>query len=413
MTRHLLAYRQLLLLTAIHFTVDMLSGTLPGFLPELRREYDLSLVTGTALLTLCSFSSNGIQVWAGTLRKSAKRPMLVQLGLVLSCAICLVCLTPHVFTTLFLTLLVLILGFGVAFTHPEGLRGICALPENTVSPAVATSLFMLAGFSGYATGPLLGGLLVQFFGFPGLLLLLLPVACLLILFHRSRVRLALDEKSGSPTAARPESGNSPSPQKSLPAANCTFRELFWLAVLINTGCCIIQGLLPSYLAELDFSLGFGGFSGTLFGLGAGLGAFGTSFLIRRVPVIRCLALEILIGIPVLVCYLLLAGYAAAAVLVPFAGLLVGAGFPQLVVLARTAPGKLALGARMGMIVGGSWGIAGIALLLAGVIGKYFMLRSAMFLAPAAFAGAFCMLLILGRRGKRTSAVVATRRGISS
>ena len=95
------------------------------------------------------------------------------------------------------------------------------------------------------------------------------------------------------------------------------------------------------------------------------------------------------------------------------GVLVGAGFPQLVVLARTAPGKLALGARMGMIVGGSWGIAGIALLLAGVIGRYFMLRSAMFLAPAAFAGALCMLLILGRRGGKTSSVDTIRRGISS
>ena len=407
MTRHALAFRQLWLLTAIHFTVDMLSGTLPGFLPQLRKEYGLSLVTGTALLTLCSFSSNGIQVWAGTLRKSARRPMLVQLGLVLSCAICLVCLTPHTAPALFLTLLVLVLGIGVAFTHPEGLRGICALPENSVTPAVATSLFMLAGFSGYATGPLLGGLLVQYLGFPGLLLLIVPVGLLLLLFHRARVRLALDEKSaGAECKTQFVHAGAVQPR-------ITFCELFWLAVLINTGCCIIQGLLPSYLAELDFSLGFGGLSGTLFGLGAGLGAFGTSFLIRRVPVIRCLTYEILLGIPVLVCYLLLAGNAAAAALVPFAGVLVGAGFPQLVVLARTAPGKLALGARMGMIVGGSWGIAGIALLLAGVIGRYFMLRSAMFLAPAAFAGALCMLLILGRRGGKTSSVDTIRRGISS
>lgn len=412
MTRHALALRQLWLLTAIHFTVDMLSGTLPGFLPELRKEYELSLVTGTVLLTLCSFSSNGIQLWAGTLRKNARKPMLVQLGLVLSCAICLVCLTPHVVPALFLTLLVLILGTGVAFAHPEGLRGICALPESSVTPAVATSLFMLAGFSGYATGPLLGGLLVQYLGFPGLLLLLLPVAWLLFLFHRARVRLALDEKSAIPVRKVPPKGISV-PPKAVPQVQYTFRELFWLAVLINTGCGIMQGLLPSYLAELEFSLGFGGLSGTLFGLGAGLGAFGTSFLIRRVPVIRCLTLEILFGIPVLVCYLLLAGHAAAAVLVPFAGVLVGAGFPQLVVLARTAPGKLALGARMGMIVGGSWGIAGIALLLAGVIGKYFMLKSAMFLAPAAFAGAFFMLLSLGKRSGKTSPFVPIRRGISS
>lgn len=407
MTRHALALRQLSLLTAIHFTVDMLSGTLPGFLPELRKEYGLSLVAGTVLLTLCSFSSNGVQLWAGTLRKTAKRPKLVQLGLILSCAICFVWFTPHSRAAAFLMALVLVLGVGVAFAHPEGLRGVCAIPESSVSPAVATSLFMLAGFTGYATGPLLGGLLVQHLGFPGLFLLLLPVGLLLWLFHRARIRLALDECDKPKRPARP---SPPAPARQTPSF--TFRELFWLAVLINAGCGIMQGLLPSYLAELEFSLGFGGLSGTLFGLGAGLGAFGTSFLIKRYSVTRCLTVELLFGIPVLALYLLLAGHRAAAVLVPFAGMLVGAGFPQLVVLARTAPGRLALGARMGMIVGGSWGLAGIVLLLAGVVGKYFMLKSAMFLAPATFVGALCMLLVLGRRVMKKPRPDKLRGGVS-
>ena len=129
MTRHTLALWRLSLLTAIHFTVDMLSGTLPGFLPALRQEYALSLVAGTVLLTLCSFSSNGIQLWAGTLRKAAKRPKLVQLGLLLSCAICFAGLAPQTGAFAFLVVLVLVLGTGVAFAHPEGLRGICAIPE--------------------------------------------------------------------------------------------------------------------------------------------------------------------------------------------------------------------------------------------------------------------------------------------
>lgn len=192
MTRHTLALWRLSLLTAIHFTVDMLSGTLPGFLPALRQEYALSLVAGTVLLTLCSFSSNGIQLWAGTLRKAAKRPKLVQLGLLLSCAICFAGLAPQTGAFAFLVVLVLVLGTGVAFAHPEGLRGICAIPEGSVTPAVATSLFMLAGFTGYATGPLIGGVLVEKFGFAGLYFLLIPVGLLLWLFHRARVRLALD-----------------------------------------------------------------------------------------------------------------------------------------------------------------------------------------------------------------------------
>lgn len=400
MTRHSLALRRLSLLTAIHFIVDMLAGTLPGFLPALRKEYSLSLIAGTVLLTICSFSSNGVQLWAGTLRKTAKRPMLVQLGLVLSCCICFVGLAPHDEPALFLSVLVLVLGVGVALAHPEGLRGICAIPEYSVSPAVATSLFMLAGFSGYATGPLVGGLLVQSFGFSGLYILLIPAAALLWFFHRARVRLALDGDD----ARKQEKIRAQKP--TLPASGPAigFNRIFLLAVLINSGCGIVQGLLPSYLADYGFSLGFGGLSGTLFGLGAGIGAFGTSFLIKRIPILRCLKIEIAAGIPVLILYLALAGNPWAAFLAAPAGILVGAGFPQLVVLSRTAPGKLALGARMGMIVGGSWGLAGIMLLLAGFVGKYLTLKAAMFLAPLCFAAALVMLFILGNRNRTRRAV---------
>ena len=52
MNRRTLAIWQLSMLTAIHFTVDMLSGMLPGFLPRLLEKYTLSIglqmfLTGT------------------------------------------------------------------------------------------------------------------------------------------------------------------------------------------------------------------------------------------------------------------------------------------------------------------------------------------------------------------------------
>ena len=193
MNRRTLAIWQLSMLTAIHFTVDMLSGMLPGFLPRLLEKYTLSIGTGTLLLTLCAFSSNGVQLWAGTLRKTATRPLLVQVGLVLGCAICLVGLVPAGPGAMWLlTLIVLVLGVGVALVHPEGLRGVCAIDPGTVTPAVATSIFMLSGFLGYATCPLLGGVLLECFGFHGLYLMLIPVALLLVGVSRARVRLAKD-----------------------------------------------------------------------------------------------------------------------------------------------------------------------------------------------------------------------------
>ena len=149
MTRHSLAFRQLAVLTAVHFMVDMLSGTLPGFLPVLLEKYTLSIGMGTVLLTLCAFSSNTIQLWAGTLRKSATRPLLPQTGLLLGCIICFIGLIPAGPGAMWmLTALVLVLGVGVALVHPEGLRAVCAIDRSAIPPAVATSIFMLSGFLG-------------------------------------------------------------------------------------------------------------------------------------------------------------------------------------------------------------------------------------------------------------------------
>ena len=368
MTRHSLAFRQLAVLTAVHFMVDMLSGTLPGFLPVLLEKYTLSIGMGTVLLTLCAFSSNTIQLWAGTLRKSATRPLLPQTGLLLGCIICFIGLIPAGAGAMWmLTALVLILGVGVALVHPEGLRAVCAIDGTAISPAVATSIFMLSGFLGYAAGPLIGGTLVEFAGFPGLFLLIIPALLLVLFLSTLRLRLAKDG-AGAKNAPR------------LPGGDIlTFKEVFLVATLINTGCTVIQGLLPTCLNEAHgFSLAFGGLSAMLFGAGAGAGALTTSFLIRRFHVIKCILWEITAGLPLLF----------------LAGALVGAGFPQLVVLARTAPNGPSLGARMGLIVGGTWGVAGLLLLGVGFLADRIGIQSALFVSPAAFLAVLLITLRL-------------------
>ena len=384
MTRHSLAFRQLAVLTAVHFMVDMLSGTLPGFLPVLLEKYTLSIGMGTVLLTLCAFSSNTIQLWAGTLRKSATRPLLPQIGLLLGCIICFIGLIPSGGGAMWmLTALVLILGVGVALVHPEGLRAVCAIDGTAISPAVATSIFMLSGFLGYAAGPLIGGTLVEFAGFSGLFLLIIPALLLVLFISMLRLRLAKDG-AGAKNAPR------------LPGGDVlTFKEVFLVDTLINTGCTVIQGLLPTCLNEAHgFSLTFGGLSAMLFGAGAGAGALTTSFLIRRFHVIKCILWEITAGLPFLIWYLCAAGSASALPLLFLAGALVGAGFPQLVVLARTAPNGPSLGARMGLIVGGTWGVAGILLLGVGFLADRIGIQAALFVSPASFLAVLIITLRL-------------------
>ena len=297
MTRHSLALRQLAVLASVHFMVDMLSGTLPGFLPVLLSKFGLSIGMGTVLLTLCAFSSNTVQLWAGTVRKNASRPLLIQLGLLFGCIICFIGLIPAGGGAMcLLTVLEVILGVGVALVHPEGLRAVCAIDGNAISPAVGTSLFMLSGFLGYAAGPLIGGTLVEFAGFHGLFLLLIPAILLILFVGALRLRLAKDG-----------AGAKKAPQ--LPGGDLlSFREVFLVATLINTGCIVVQGLLPTCLNEVHgFSLSFGGLSAMLFGAGAGTGALTTSFLIRRFHVIKCIMWEIAAGLPFLIWYLCAAG----------------------------------------------------------------------------------------------------------
>ena len=292
MNRRTLAIWQLSMLTAIHFTVDMLSGMLPGFLPRLLEKYTLSIGTGTLLLTLWRLQfqrrtalggntpQNRDQTAAGSGRAGARlRDLPGRTGAGRT-------------------------GSDVApdadragarrrrgAGPSRGAARRCAIHPGTVTPAVATSIFMLSGFLGYATGPLLGGVLLECFGFHGLYLMLIPVALLLVGVSRARVRLAKDR----PQAARGKAA-------AIPHSTLTFWELFVVATLINTGCVIIQGLLPTYLNLFGFSLGFGGLSAMLFGAGAGLGALGTSFLIKKFETIRCIQLEILAGVPLLILY---------------------------------------------------------------------------------------------------------------
>lgn len=391
MNRRSLALLQLSTLTAIHFIVDMLTGTLPGFLPVLMDRYSLTVGLGSLLITACAFSSNTAQIWAGTLRKKANRPRLIQVGMLLAATIVFTGVVPPGAAALWLLLLLaLLVGVGVALVHPEGLRGICAIDATSIDPAVATSIFMLSGFLGYACGPLFGGILVGNFGFSGLFLLLIPVALLLWLFSKAHIRLAQD-KPGKKTTGMREAKFKP-----------TFWEIFWLSTFINTGCVIVQGLLPTYLNKAGFSLTFGGLSAMLFGLGAGTGAlFTSSVLLKHFPAVNCIRIQLIAGIPLMTCYLLAADrFAWAAPLILLAGMLVGAGFPQLVVLARTAPNGPSLGTRMGLIVGGTWGIAGALFLIVGILADRIGLHLALLASPLSYLVTVILFILLPRRSSR-------------
>ncbi|MDD3155617.1 MAG: hypothetical protein PHS41_12195, partial [Victivallaceae bacterium] len=375
---------QLTMLVAIHFTVDMFSGFLPGVLPVLIQKYNLSIGFCGGLVALMGLSSNLLQMWAGTLRREAHRPRLVQLGVLLAGFIAFLgCVPPGPLAIPLLILLVLVTGTGVALVHPEALRGVYGLPQTAVESSLATPIFMMVGFFGFAAGAFVAGTIAEFLGLKGLLLLLIPLFALLILFHRLQPKLAGDapsepsKENSSPNAVRltaTEEGKTPS-----------LCLLFFLSVLLNTGCTILQGLLPSFLHQLGHSLSVSGFAALLFGTGAGIGALLLGWvLVRRFSLLRLLAVGILTGIVLLITLLYTGESTAALFLILPCGLLLGSGFPQIVVLARRAKSQLGLGARMGLIVGGSWGVAGLLFFGVSLLAERFPLRVTLLASPIAF-----------------------------
>ena len=179
-------------LMLLHFTADMVGGILPGILPVLRNNFDMSLKIGVIFLAIRSLSSNFCQVLVGPLRKNSQKPFFIYIGLLLLAFIGIFGFLPADTPDWVLFCLSGVFGCGTAVVHPEGLRGAMAIRD--INGAVTTALFMTMGFFGFSCGPLIGALLIDSsWGLKSLL----SVAILLILVMAAvfitKVRLLTDK----------------------------------------------------------------------------------------------------------------------------------------------------------------------------------------------------------------------------
>lgn len=255
-----------------------------------------------------------------------------------------------------MSLLTLVAGFGIATVHPEGLRAVHGLDKLPAS--LATAVFMVAGFMGFASGALLSSTLTEHFGLRSLLALYALAPAAAAALYASGIRLPVEpEQAGEP----------PKPKDNIPSV--PFAPLFATAAVLATCSQIQATLLPSYLhEEAGYSLSFSGLSFTLFGVGGMAGAVVWSSLAPRLGHLRVVLAVTLAGAPLTILYLLLAPHAkAAAALLAFTGFIVYTGFPLCITLARYASSSMRFSQRMGLISGGSWGIAAAVLWILGPV----------------------------------------------
>ncbi len=380
-------WAQLLVLSGVHFTVDMLGNILPSILPAVRSELTLSLSLGGFALAALIITANGVQLLTGHLRAEQTRPFFLHVGLALAIFICLLAALPKSPVGVSaLIVLAVITGCGIAVVHPEGLRAVHALPG--IAPAISTAVFMTGGLLGFASGGVVSTALVSRFGLPGLYLLILCPVLGILMVVLLRIRLAVE-----PASAR---ASQPAPTKTGPG----FHLIMIMAIPAAVSTTLIALLLPTQLEELGFKLTFGGYSATMFGLGGALGSFVWAAIAHRKGELLCSTLAFLLAGPFALAYLLLINNNWAVWIIFAAGFCAFAAYILLITLARYAPGAN-LGRRMGWIVGGTWLFASVVFFPIVPIAERFGTHLVLQYVPLGYllSGLLGLHIMLRKRGK--------------
>ena len=378
-------WAQLLALSSVHFTVDMLGNMLPAILPEMRSAFGMSLSLAAIPPAALIITANLIQLLTGHLRSENTKPLFLHVGLIFGVCICLLPALPKsalgVFILIFLSV---ICGGGIGITHPEGLRGIHTL--SRIPPAISTAVFMIGGFLGFASGGIVSTALVSNFGLSGLYpLLLCPIFSILAVLLL-RIRLAV------------ESVLTDAPEPVPSGSRLDFRLVMIMAIPAALSTTLLGMLVPTLLEEAGFSLTFGGWTATMFGLGGALGSFVWAAIAHRKGELLCSSLAFLLAGPFAFAYLLLSSNAWAIWIAFATGFFAFAAYILLITLARYAVGA-GLGSRMGWIVGGTWLFASIVFMPIAALADYFGTAKIMQYAPIGYllSGLFGLYLMIRTR----------------
>ncbi len=374
---------QLAVLSGVHFLVDMFGNVLPALLPVICDDFQITLAVGGFVLASLPLASNGVQILTGHLRPDKTAPLFLHLGVTLAASICLMALAPRSMAGIALVVVLgVISGSGVAVAHPEGLRAIHTL--DRIAPSLSTAVFMTSGFFGFASGGAISACLVASYGLKGLYPLIPCLVVGIVIIRLSRVRLAVEHDVPN--------GNGPAIPTS--AHVLPFWKVLSIGVPAAVSTTVIQQLTPTYLHELGFDLAFGGFSVAMFGWGGAVGPFIWTVIAHRKGDLPASIWAFLLSSPFIVLYLMFADHRAAA------WLLFGVGFSSMsayiltVTLARESRG-FNLGRRMALIVGGTWGVATLALMILAPLADWVGTGRVLALTPAGYvlSGLFAFRLL--------------------
>jgi len=352
------------LLILVHATNDAFTSMLAALLPTLQSRFGLSEATLAFLVATLSFSSSVLQPFFGALADRLGRRLVGALGVVLSSS--LLSLMGVVPDAWLLFLLLLLGGLGSAAFHPAATS--MARSAGGENKALVVSLFSAGGTVGLALGPAIILFVARNFGLEYSPLLMIPgvvlgVAMYLFTPPQERSRGAERPKLFDAALFRGPVGVLCASGVLRSVAYVTFTNAVPLWLVTTQGVARDSAVISNSLLAFSLAAGAGGILA---------GALG-----RRMSPQLLITGTMLLALPVL--YGVLAvpvGSPLYYLLVVLAGALVNAGLPLMIVSAQDLAPH-AVGTASGMLMGFTWGTAGVLYILVGWVQELIGLTAAM------------------------------------
>ncbi len=373
------------LLFITHFTNDFFSGTLAALLPTFQQRFGAGEVLLALFVATLSFSSSVLQPLFGAVADRFGRRVVAAAGVIASSAV-LSSMAAAPSPWLLIPLL-LIGGLGSAAFHPAGTS--LARSAAAKKGGLALGLFSAGGTMGMSAGPLVIGVFIIQGWLAWTPLLMIPgVICGLLVYFlvpaQPRVQDAPRSKVFDVELFKGPVGR-------LCLAGI-LRSMAWTAVMNGVPLWLVnvRGLQPTD-ATLFWTLTTFSFFGALGGIAAGL----VEHRFTRVQLVT--GTMLLAMVPLYSLFLVQPGSVWYFVLVAAAGALVNGGLPIMVVAAQDmAPHAVATAS--GMMMGLTWGTAGVLYLGIGALQETIGMSAAMIVSILALLpGALIAQRVLGER----------------
>ncbi|HVO67877.1 MAG TPA: MFS transporter [Syntrophales bacterium] len=173
----------LLILSLGHLVTDIYQGALPAILPFIKDNLSLSYTTTGVILMAANFTSSLIQPFFGFISDRQKKALLLPVGcLCAGIGFSLLSLSP---SYIFVLMLVVISGFGIASYHPEGYK--TAHFFTGEKRVTGMAIFSVGGNLGFALGPIISIYIIKYMGFSSLPFIIIPAilfTAIIILYRR-------------------------------------------------------------------------------------------------------------------------------------------------------------------------------------------------------------------------------------